>query len=98
MKRAVVIRPVALEEITEAADWYERRRAGLGAEFLRVLDAAVASVSRVPEEYPKIHGEMRHAVMRRFPYSIIFKASDEEIVVLACNHWRRDPRTWQERR
>lgn len=97
MTRRFVIRPAALEEIFDAAEWYERRSVGLSAEFLRALDAAVASVQRAPEQYPKVSDEMRHALLRRFPYSIIFRADCSEIVVVACTHWRRNPRNWRTR-
>jgi plasmid stabilization system protein ParE len=72
-----VIRPAALKDIFKAADWYESRHPGLSAEFLRALDATIASVKRAPRQYPKVHDEMRHALVRRFPYSIIFKTSDK---------------------
>jgi plasmid stabilization system protein ParE len=98
VNRRLVIRPAALEEIFEAADWYERRGPGLSAEFLRALDALIASIERAPEEYPKVHEQMRHALLRRFPYSIIFREDGGEIVVVACTHWRRHPRHWRDRR
>ncbi len=39
MTRRLVFRPEAETELTEAVDWYEARSLGLGAEFLRSLDA-----------------------------------------------------------
>jgi toxin ParE1/3/4 len=93
----LVFRTEALDEVTEAAEWYDLRGHGLGAEFLRSLDAAVASVRRDPNLHPPVHGEMRRALFRRFPYSLIYLASADEVVVLACAHWRQDPATWQRR-
>ncbi len=98
MSHRLVWRPQALEEVGEAARWYEERRTGLSAEFLRMLDATVAAVERVPFHYPAIHGEMRRALLRRFPYSLIFSVLGEEIVVLGCVHWRQSPRRWRNRR
>jgi plasmid stabilization system protein ParE len=98
VNRRFVVRSAALEEIFEAAEWYERRSSGLSAEFLRALDATVASVKRAPEEYPKVDGDLRHALLRRFPYSIIFRVDAAEIVVVACTHWRRNPRNWRNRK
>ena len=97
MTRRFVVRPIALEEIFEAAEWYERRGGGLSAEFLRATDAVIASIKRNPEHFPKVHGAMRHALLRRFPYSIVFTDSAEEIVVLSCTHWRQDKERWRSR-
>lgn len=95
--RRFVVRPIALEEITEAAEWYERRSGTLSAEFLRAVDAVVAAIERAPERFPKIHREKRHALLRRFPYSIVFTASAEEIIVLSCTHWRQNTDRWRGR-
>ncbi len=43
MARPLGIRREAKAEITEAHDWYEERRRGLGAEFLAEVKKAVAS-------------------------------------------------------
>jgi len=40
--------PLAADEIADAEDWYERRRSGLGARFLEVVEATVNRASRSP--------------------------------------------------
>jgi len=95
--RRVILRPEASLEITKAAEWYEAHGRGLGAEFLRVLDACVASVQANPMLYPVVHGEARRALLRRFPYSVIYTLREDTIVVAACVHTRRDPKQWQGR-
>lgn len=97
MSRRLVFRPQAAREISEAAECYEDKGGGLGAEFLRVLDALVASVARNPHQYPRVHGEVRRAPFRRFPYGLIYRTDEKIIVVVACIHARRDPRVWQDR-
>jgi plasmid stabilization system protein ParE len=93
----LVLRPEALDEISQAAAWYEGRAAGLSAEFLRAVDATLASLQRNPRQYPVIHNTLRRALLRRFPYSLIYTASDDEVVVVACAHGRQDPRRWFKR-
>ena len=97
MIRSLVFRPQAVKEIEEAAEWYEKRAPGLSAEFLRALDATVALVWRNPLQFPAVHKQLRRAMLRRFPYSLIFSISDDEIVVIACAHWRQDARRWRNR-
>lgn len=90
-------RPEAAAELVEAIDWYQTRGPGLGAEFLRSLDAALAVIERNPLAYPIVFGSARRAVMRRFPYSLIYESSGDQILVVACIHGRRDPQRWQKR-
>ena len=47
--------------------------------------------------HAKVHGEMRRAILQRFPYAVYFRVVGEEIVVLAV-HGRQHPRRWQSRR
>jgi plasmid stabilization system protein ParE len=71
--------------------------AGLGAEFLRALEAAISAIRRRPTSYPEVFGASRRAVLRRFPYSLIYIESGDDILIVACIHGRRDPRRWQKR-
>ena len=67
MTLRLVYRPKALEEVAQAAQWYEERRIGLSAEFLHALDATIDSVQNNPLHYPTIRSGMRRALLRRFP-------------------------------
>jgi len=97
MTRRLVFRPEADTELTEAVDWYEARSQGLGAEFLRSLDAVIAHVQRHPTLYPIVFGNARRATLRRFPYSLIYIVHDDVLLIAACIHSRRDPSRWQKR-
>ena len=97
MTRRLVFRPEADLEINEAAEWYEASGQGLAVEFLRVLDACIESIRRDPLLYPMVRGEVRRAMLRRFPYSVIYAVHEDEIVVIACFHGQRDPKRWQNR-
>ena len=41
---------------------------------------------------------MRQAVVRSFPYVIVYEEHDNDIAVYGFMHCARDPRTWSERR
>jgi plasmid stabilization system protein ParE len=91
-----VFRPQAEKELLEVRQWYEARAEGLGAEFGAAVDEMIARVLRHPLGYPRVHGEIRRAVLQRFPYAIYFRLLDDEIVVLAV-HGRQHPARWQTR-
>jgi hypothetical protein len=67
--------------IENAFAWCEERRSGLSDEFLEEVDATVA-------------GRIRRAVVHRFPYLLFYVIDPHEIVVLACMHASRDPKSW----
>jgi len=40
---------------------------------------------------------VRRALLRRFPYAVLFRIDQNAITVLACFHASRDPQQWQRR-
>jgi plasmid stabilization system protein ParE len=88
----VVFRPQAQVELLEA------RQEGLGWEFSAAVDATVSNICERPLLYPRVHNEIRRAILERFPYAVYFQLFEETIVVLAIIHGRRHPRIWQSRR
>jgi plasmid stabilization system protein ParE len=93
----VIVRPEAEAEITEAFRWYEDRSEGLGSEFMRALDASLSAIQRNPTAFAIVHRQMRRALLRRFPYAVIYLLEDRTVIVLACFHASRDPRQWRDR-
>lgn len=90
----LLFRPEAQSELLAAQAWYEQRSRGLGFEFARAVDAALARVIRMPLAFPCIEGEFRHVITRKFPYSVIYYPSESELVVVSFFHHRRKPGTW----
>lgn len=78
-------------EALEAQAWYESRAAGLGLEFARAIDAAVASAVRNPEAYSLVASSCRRVLLRRFPFSLVYRVRGDELLVVAVFHHRRDP-------
>ncbi len=93
----VLFRPEARDDVVQARDWYEKQSAGLGGEFVRALEAAVAIAARSPDSFPSMPGDFRRVLLRRFPYSLVYQQLDDTLVVLACFHHRRDPRMLSDR-
>ena len=98
MTPRLTLRPIARAEIGEAYEWYEERRRGLGEEFLAAVREVLSAVEEAPHRFPVIRYDVHRALVRRFPYSILYVADPESTVVLACFHGRRDPRRWHDRR
>jgi toxin ParE1/3/4 len=93
----VRIGPAALADLADAWAWYDDKRAGLGDEFRDRVDAALVEVARDPLVWPRIHGEIRRHMVRRFPYAVFYLAEPAHIEVLAVFHFSREPKRWKRR-
>ncbi|HTO45112.1 MAG TPA: type II toxin-antitoxin system RelE/ParE family toxin [Burkholderiales bacterium] len=79
-----------------AVGWYEDQRAGLGEEFLGAVEASFDAIQEFPEMFAPLHGEVRRAVVSRFPYAVFYRIEPKRVVVLAVLHMARDPKLWPE--
>ena len=95
MSLPVATRPAAAAEIDAAYRWYEKKREGLGSEFLEAVDKMVNAIAENPERFPTIRKDIRRALLRRFPYSIFYRVVSGHVVVIACFHGKRNPRVWR---
>ena len=93
----ILVRPAAAADIDEAFLWYERKRPGLGEEFLAALQAAIQGIGAQPKLHAVIHRDTRRALVRRFPYGVFYRLYDDVVVIVACMHGQRDPRRWRSR-
>lgn len=94
MNRDLRLRPEAEDELSEAMQWYEKKADGLGAEFLLAVEECLQTITRHPLAHPGVHKTVRRALLRRFPYEILYVVRSRRIVVLAVFHAKRDPKHW----
>lgn len=97
MTPRLVFRPEAEAELLDARAWYEGERVGLGAIFAAAVETTVTAILQNPLAYPRVKGDTRRTLVRRFPYAVYFRPIDDEIIVLAVMHRRRLPRHWRSR-
>lgn len=93
-----IFRPAASADVEDAYRWYEAQQIGLGEEFLAAVGSLLESVATNPQQFPVVHRHTRRALFRRFPYGLYYRVVDDQVVVVACMHARRDPQRWQSRR
>jgi plasmid stabilization system protein ParE len=92
MTYALRFLPQVETDVLNGRTWYESKAPGLGEEFLRVFYASAEELARDPQVYPKVHGDFRRRLLRRFPYAIYFRIQGEYVVVFGLFHCARDPR------
>jgi len=90
VKYELLLRGKAKADIRRAARWYEYQRKGLGREFVAEVDATLARLETNPEQYEIVHREIRHAILRRFPYGVFYRIRTVKISVFAVLHLKRD--------
>jgi len=91
MKRGLVLRRVAEREFDDSIAWYEAEREGLGLKFRATIEEYFQRIADNPEWFPEVRGEVRRAVVRRFPFVIHFLIEQERIVILSVFHTSREP-------
>lgn len=96
MALPIVFRRAAKREMDESIAWYEAQRAGLGIEFAVEVETFLLRIAEAPEQFPRIRGEIRRAVLQRFPYNH-FLIESERIVILAVFHVKRNPGALKDR-
>ncbi len=97
MSLPVVFHRAALVEFDHASDWYEHRRAGLGAAFTASVQRVIDQIGVQTDFYPMVFPGMREALVPSFPYCVYFHEEPERVVVMSIFHTARDPSIWQSR-
>ncbi len=97
MSRTVRFRVEALSEYEDAADWYEQQRTGLGDDYVAEVESVIARISANPLLHAKVYGDVRKAVVKRFPYIVLYLVEPTEIVIVSVFHTSRNPDVWKSR-
>jgi len=95
--KPIIFLPEAEEEMNEAARYYKSRASGLGIDYLSEVERAVELIAESPKTWPKIEGELRRRLVRRFPFGILYYIETEKIVIVAVAHLQRRPGYWNKR-
>ena len=97
MARALEYLEDALAEAEEAARWYAERSPTAATVFASELDAAAQAIVRMPDSWPAYDHGTRRFLLRRFPYSVVYRVEANRIVIVAVAHAHRRPSYWSRR-
>lgn len=98
MALPVVYRRKVGRDLAAAFAHYQAQTEGVGDEFLAAVDSVFDAIERYPEIFPAIHGEVRRAIVSRFPYAVFYRVEPKRVVVLRVLHTARDPKLWPQSR
>jgi toxin ParE2 len=84
-------------DLRGAYDWYFERNPEAAASFIREIETALAAISKNPLMWPSYIRGTRRCVLRRFPFSVIYRLIESRIIIVAFAHGRRRPGYWLDR-
>src|SRR5436190_16681390 len=87
----------ALDELDAAIRHYDDVRAGLGQEFHREVMTTITAIRENPKTGAFVGANIRRRNTARFPYGIVFKATDKNVTIYAIMHHKRKPGYWRKR-
>lgn len=87
----------AQNEFLEQVSFYEERQKGLGDRFRQSAQAATALASAHPNLGSPWRLATRRVFLKGFPFSVVYRIEQEELVVLAVAHFKRRPTYWRQR-
>lgn len=87
----------ARAEVREAKAYYQKQRSGLGNEFYGELREEIARVLAAPTRNAFVMRPYRKRLFKRFPYGVVYRMHEDEIVIVAIAHNSRDSGYWLER-
>jgi plasmid stabilization system protein ParE len=91
------LHPAAEAEAREARLRYRASDPAVADRFMAALDRAMDHIADNPERWPLYLHETRRMLVRRFPFSIIYRVEAQRILVVAISHQRRRPGYWRRR-
>lgn len=84
--------PLTVSDLNDAVVYYNQQRAGHGEEFRSEVYAAIARIRANSSQYAVVEHDIRRCFVHRFPYSVLFRLINEEVIrILIIRHHRRHP-------
>jgi toxin ParE1/3/4 len=89
----------ALEEIAQAALWFDSQRIGLGDAFWQAVDSLLQRIEENPmafsrSEFATVELDIRFGIVWRFNFAVHFLVETDEIQIISVAHSSRRPGYW----
>jgi len=81
----------AEHELEDALYFYDLISTKIGDSFIKQIDACIESILLNPETYKLEFDVYRQAVVKKFPFVIIYTKIDSTILISAIFHTSRNP-------
>ena len=89
--------PPAQAELLDGISYYSTIRPELGLRFEQAVADVVRSAVAHPERGAPRSKNTRRWLVKGFPYGVIYRANEAEVLVVAVAHQRKQPEYWLQR-
>jgi plasmid stabilization system protein ParE len=86
VKRLVLIRPEAEQDLAAARDWYDGKSPKLGDRFLDEMAAAIRTLEQDPLRPALYYRNFRRVLLQRFPYKLFYQVIEQRVIVFRVLH------------
>lgn len=93
----VTIHPEAEAEYEHALAWYLDRSPQAAERFETAFDEAIGAIGSHPTMFPLCDDIHRFVLLKRYPYSLVYRLDGEAARVVALAHSKRRPGYWTNR-
>ena len=96
MRKVRFIAPARREFLKEVG-YYNEQQPGLGVDFAAEVEAATARALAFPDAGSPASKNTRRVFVSKFPFSIVYRADPDGIVIFAVANQLRRPEYWASR-
>ena len=89
--------PEAIQEYRAAVDYYAGRDPALALRFIEAVEDAITRIQDAPLAGRILDDQVRRCLTRVFPYTVLYVAEAEFILIVAVMHGSREPGYWRRR-
>jgi len=89
--------PPAQAELLDGVSYYSAISAELGLRFEQAVSDAVRKAVAYPERGAPRSKNTRRWLVKGFPFGVIYRANEAEVLVVAVAHQRKQPEYWVQR-
>ena len=89
--------PAAEIELMKEVTYYSKARTGTGIRFQAAIQVAVSRAATHPLGGAPSFKETRSILVKGFPFSVVYRPSKQELLVVAIAPHRKRPQYWASR-
>lgn len=99
MYQAIIL-PLAKQDISEAANWYNSKQKSLGKRFTQEVRSKVLLIRQNPKVSAIRYNDVHTAVLDVFPFMIHYTVDyqNKTVIISAVFHTSLNPDRWKERK
>lgn len=93
----VAVHPAAEAEYEQALAWYLDRSPEAAARFETAFEEAIEAIRSHPSMFPRCDEIHRFVLLKRFPFSLIYRLDGDTARLIAVAHSKRHTGYWSSR-